>query len=127
MSGRYLIGVMGCAVAICATGWIHYYCAGQRKKKKKTEAAARAEQQRLFDATRTAAEHRPVIDSTSAATGSECPICCTRKIATMFKPCNHAYCCVDCAERILANPNPLLRKCPSCRATLTEVERIYMP
>ena len=57
------------------------------------------------------------------------PLCCVcmepRNGVYSFFPCRHAHTCADCAAIILASDLDS-RKCPSCRAVVEDVERIFI-
>ena len=48
-----------------------------------------------------------------------CVICRSNMRNTLFSPCNHLATCIACSK------NPLLEKCPMCRAQFEQTRRVF--
>ena len=58
------------------------------------------------------------LDWESIPNESLCPICCEREKNTVFIPCGHIYCCIQCSY----NVDP----CPICRADITMRNKVHL-
>lgn len=53
---------------------------------------------------------------------SSCILCATRQACIAYMPCGHVLICNDCATT-----NAGLRSCPSCRQTVSKMQKIFLP
>ena len=59
-----------------------------------------------------------IIDPEAIPNNKLCPICCEREINSIFLPCGHIYCCMECCYNI----DP----CPICRSDITMRNKVHM-
>ena len=51
-----------------------------------------------------------------------CKICLTKRVTTVLIPCGHALACNSCAMRAMSRD----ARCPSCRAGVARVQRLFL-
>lgn len=62
--------------------------------------------------------NNPISLSTDPKSTVLCPICCEREINSIFIPCGHVYCCMQCSYNV--------EPCPICRSDITMRNKFHI-